>query len=136
MVARVSGLASLQKKLAAIPRATREEVRAVLEKSGDEMVSLAKSLAPVRTGLLKSTIKRRPGKNELAVEVVAGGAATTKAARAGNGVFDYAAGTEWGTSDTPSQPFFWPSYRAIKKRAKGRTTRAVRMAVKRAIGGG
>lgn len=136
MAARVSGVQSLAAKLARIPNATRQEVRDVLQKSADEMVALAQSLAPVDSGLLKSTIKSRIGQKELSVEVVAGGAATTKPARQGNGEYDYAAGVEWGTSDTPQQPFFWPSYRSIKKRAKGRTTRAIRKAVKRAIGGG
>lgn len=126
----ISGLSSLNRKLNAIPKATRLEVRRVLEKSADEMVSLARSLVAVDEGNLKSTIEKAPGRHEMAVVVRAGGEATTK-----NG-YDYALAVEHGTVDTQQTEFFWPSYRAIKKRAKGRATRAIRKAVRAATGGG
>jgi hypothetical protein len=37
---------------------------------------------------------------------------------------------------TAAQPFFYPSYRATRKRAKGRVTRAVNKAAKRIAAGG
>lgn len=131
----ISGVDALNQKLAAIPRATRAEIRKVLEKSADEMVTFAKQLAPVDSGTLRDSIRKEPGANDLAVVVTAGGEATTKAARAGQGEYDYALGVEFGTVDTPEQPFFWTSYRAVKKRAKSRASRAVRKAVKAAVAG-
>ena len=136
MATRIQGLTELRKKLAAMPRATKAEIRKVLEVSATEMVSLAKSLAPVDSGDLRDSIRSEPGRHDLAVVVRAGGALTTVPARAGNGEFDYSISVEHGTIDTPEQPFFWPSYRAVKKRAKNRATRAVRKAARRVIAGG
>jgi HK97 gp10 family phage protein len=126
----IFGLSSLNRKLNAIPKATRVEVRRVLDKSADEMVLLARNLVAVDDGNLRDTIDKQPGKHEMAVVVRAGGDATTV-----NG-YDYALAVEHGTVDTPQQEFFWPAYRAIKKRAKSRATRAIKKAVRTAIGGG
>lgn len=135
MATKIQGLADLRKKLAAIPNATKSEIRKVIEVSAAEMVSLAKTLAPVDSGDLRDSIRSEPGTHDLAVVVRAGGDSTTVPARAGRGEHDYSVSVEHGTIDTPEQPFFWPSYRAVKKRAKGRASRAVRKAVKRAIAG-
>lgn len=128
-MAKIQGLAALEKKLRAIPKATRVEVRRVLDVSADEMVALASTLVAQDEGVLKSTIRKHEGKNELSVVVRAGGDATTE-----NG-YDRALAIEHGTSKMPEQPFFWPAYRAIKKRAKGRATRAIRKAARAAVGG-
>lgn len=130
MASSIKGLRELNRKLAAIPKATRVEVRKVLEKSATEMVLLAKGLAPTDEGDLVNSIRQEPGKNELAVVVRAGGEATTE-----NG-YDHAFAVEHGTVNMPEQPFFWNSYRAIKKRAKGRATRAIRKAAREAVAGG
>lgn len=130
MASSIKGLAALNKKLNAIPKATRVEVRRVLDKSADEMVALARGLVAVDEGDLLNTIEKADGKHEMAVVVRAGGAATTV-----NG-YDHSIAVEHGTTHSAEQPFFWPSYRAIKKRAKGRATRAIRKAVRAVIGGG
>lgn len=126
----IFGLSALEKKLRAIPKATRNEVRSVLVKSASEMVDLAQSLVAVDEGDLKGTIRQHPGKHELAVVVRAGGESTTVDG------YDYALAVEHGTVDTPQQEFFWPAYRAVKKRAKSRATRAIKRAVRTAMGGG
>ena len=136
MGSHIIGLRSLEAKLKALGPATRKEIRAVIQKSADEMVALAKSLAPVDSGALRDTIHSEPGRHDLAIVVMAGGEATTKAARAGEGSYDYSVGVEHGTVDTPEQSFFWPSYRAVKKRANSRSKRAVKKAAKAAIAAG
>lgn len=128
MASSINGLSQLERKLRAIPRATRVEIRGVLEKSAAEMVTLAKALAPTDDGTLTASIRQEPGRNDLAVVVRAGGDATTR-----NG-YDYALAVEHGTANMPDQQFFWPAYRAIKKRAKGRATRAIRKAARTAAG--
>ena len=132
MASRVIGVASLEKKLKALGPLTRKEIKVVIQKSADEMVAFARSLAPVDTGALRESIHSAPGRHDLAIEVMAGGAATTKAARAGFGEYDYSLGTEWGNSEVDAQPFFWPSYRSVKKRANTRTKRAVNKAARAA----
>ena len=129
MASSIKGLAALNKKLNAIPKATRVEIRGVLEKSATEMVALAKSLVAVDEGGLSATIEQVPGENDLAVVVRAGGAATTVDG------YDRSLAVEHGTANMAEQPFFWPAYRAIKKRAKGRATRAIRKAARAAAGG-
>lgn len=130
----IFGLSQLERKLRAIPKATRVEIRGVLEKSAAEMVTLAKALAPVDSGALRDSIRSEPGKNDLSVLVMAGGEATTVAARSGQGDYDYSLGVEFGTAENEEQPFFWNSYRAIKKKAKSRATRAIRKAARTAAG--
>ena len=127
----IFGLSQLERKLRAIPKATRVEIRGVLEKSASEMVTLAKSLASANSlsGALVNSIKQEPGRNDLAVVVRAGGDATTVDG------YDYALANEHGTSSMEQQPFFWDSYRAVKKRAKSRATRAIRKAARAAVGG-
>ena len=61
----------------------------------------------------------------------AGGPSTTKAARGGQGSYDYALGVEFGTSDTPKSPFFFTAYRIGAKRHRSRVTRAANKAHKR-----
>lgn len=124
----IFGLSQLERKLRAIPKATRIDVRGVLEKSASEMVTLAQSLAPTDEGDLVASIRQHPGRNDLAVVVRAGGEATTT-----NG-YDHAFAVEHGTANMAEQPFFWNSYRAIKKKAKSRATRAIRRAARAAAG--
>lgn len=136
MATRVIGLQSLEKKLKALGPATKKEIKAVIQKSADEMVTLARSLAPVDSGTLRESIHSEPGRHDLAIVVMAGGEATTKAARAGEGSHDYSLSVEHGTLDGPQQSFFWPSYRAVKRRANSRSKRAVKKAAKAAIATG
>lgn len=37
---------------------------------------------------------------------------------------------EYGTSNTPAQPFFWPAYRLLKKRIRNRIKRSISKAVR------
>ena len=107
------------------PEALKALTAANYETAG-EMVSTAKRFAPVRTGALQNSIHTEPGPQETgAVRVMAGGPATTK------GGYDYALGVEFGTSDTPAGPYFFPSYRLGKRRHKGRVTRALKMSSKK-----
>lgn len=134
---KVQGLDQLKRKLAQLGPVTKTEVKKVLQQSADEMVVLAKGLAAVDDGDLQMSIRSQPGRHDLAIEVRAGGEATTREVRAGSGVtYDYALANEFGTSQMEERPFFWPSYRSVKKRAKNRATRAVRKAAKRVAAGG
>ena len=128
MASSIKGLRELERKLRAIPVATRKEVRSVLVKSAAEMVDLAQNLVAVDEGDTKASIRQHPGKHDLAVVVRAGGETTTVDG------YDHANAVEHGTSDMAEQPFFWPAYRAIKKKAKARATSAIRRAARAAAG--
>lgn len=93
--------------------------------SAQEIAEMAQRLVPVDEGDLRDSIvataagQISPG----GVEVPAGGARVSTA--------DYkAAWVEFGTVKSRAQPFFFPSYRANRKRARSRVGRAIGKALK------
>lgn len=119
MPSRVEGRERLKARLQAIPGRMRAEVRAAIEKSADELVGMQQRLAPVDDGVLRDSIRKEPGDHDLAVAV-----------KAGSDAAFYARFVEFGTQRTPAQPFFFPAYRALRKRIRARISRAVRKAVR------
>lgn len=68
----------------------------------------------VLTGTLRETVKVRRKRNELDLEVTAGGDATTREITKGSGVaFDYALAPEYGTVNQPAQPYFYSTARRL-----------------------
>jgi HK97 gp10 family phage protein len=109
-------LARLNARMAAVPKAAREAVVPALDKSADELVGRMKSLAPVDEGDLQESIRKEAGDHELARRVFTD---------------DFKARwKEFGTVTQPASPFFFPSYRLLRKRITNRITRAVGKAVK------
>lgn len=130
MAAKIEGLDRLKRRLARLPAKMKAEVKVSLEQSADELVAMQKRLVPIDQGDLRDSIRKEEGRHELSVTVTAGGPATTRRVRKGADVsYDYALGQEFGTTDMPAQPFFFPAYRALRRRIRGRTSRAVRKAV-------
>ena len=133
----IQGLDQLKRKLAALPQQTRRDLREALDKGADELVALQKNLVPIDSGDLRDSIRKEAGNHDLQVRVVAGGETTTKPVREGQEQsFDYALGVEFGTSDAEAQPFFFPAYRALRRRIRSRISRATRKAAQRVAGGG
>lgn len=142
----VQGLSSLRRKLTkAIPAAARRRAIIALEKSADEIVALMKRLAPKDEGSLADSIgwtwgaipkgaialtQSEPiGKDRLRITIYAGSEKTiTKNAR---GIeFQNAFLQEFGTQDMPANPYFFPSWRALRKRASSRIKREITKGVK------
>lgn len=119
MATKVEGIERLKKRWARIPAHMKAQVAIALDKSVGELVEFQKRLVPVDQGDLRDSIKSRMGRHELAREVVAG-----------NERAFYAAMVEFGTVNTPAQPFFFPPYRSLRKRIKARVRAAVRKAVR------
>ena len=113
------GIGRLQKRFAALPRAVREGVHPALLKSGNEMASTMRQVAPddPATGApdLKSSI-----------EVTGPGVAVT----VGNADVRYPHLVEYGTTKAPAQPFFWTTVRLLQKRSANRIKRAIGKAVR------
>lgn len=114
---------------AAVPKVEIEITRAA-KKTATEMVGLAKSLAPVDEGALQDSIQMYPGPRISAFTVKAGGDVTT--VTSASGAYDYALAQEYGTQDMAANPFFWPSYRVVRRTFRGRVGRALRKAIKEA----
>lgn len=127
-------VARVKRRIEAIPVDARALIKKALDKSADELVSLQQRSVPKDEGDLARSIRKESGDHDLAARVVAGGPLTTRPVRQGkSATYDYALAIEHGTSTRPAQPFFYPSYRLLKRRIKSRLARAVRAAVKKTV---
>lgn len=146
MTVKVSGLAELDRALGELPKATaRNVLKRTLEKAAAPIVEEAKTLAPVKTGALRDSIttstrvKNKVGNAEYASAMRAGlGKDAARAAllsarrankgqgsfaelyvgpRRGKGVIRYAHIVEFGSNDTPPQPYMRPAWDGRKMQA-------------------
>jgi HK97 gp10 family phage protein len=124
-MARTEGLERLKLKIARLPVEAHARMKEALDQSADELVAMQKRLAPRDEGDLINSIEKAPGRHELAVIVRAGGKAAP-----------HAKWVEYGTSKMAARPFFWPSWRALRKRIKGKMSRAATKAAKVVAAGG
>lgn len=156
MPTRVLGLDRLKRKLRQLPEAAKAEIAKAMEQTAGEVVAMAKALVRADSGTLRDSIgwtygdapvgaltlgKVRSGQSSgnLVITVFAGG-----------GDAFYARWIEFGTAPhinegrfagsehpgTAAQPFFYPSWRANRRKGRGRVTRAITKAAKRIAAGG
>lgn len=135
---RITGLTQLRAKLKAMPAEVRKEIHAAMEAGAEEMVQMAKRLCPVASGDLRDSIgwtwDEAPAGAMVLAQSTAGDERIT--IFAGNSKAFYARWVEFGSVKTSAWPFFYPSYRALKKWIKARTSRAVGKAMKTVAAGG
>ena len=135
----VKGLKEFERKFKAVPEQMRRNVAAEMEGIADDIVSQMYSAAPHDTGDLAGSIGwtwgdapagalviGKVGKNEY------GAMRITIYETTGDKDAFYARFQEFGTVNMPANPFFYPVWRANRKRTKSRLTRAVKRAVKEA----
>jgi len=124
----------LQRRLAAIPKAVKSAVHPALIQSGNEMAGTMKALAPRDTGALAESIEVTPPNSPTPPYSQPGGsriaAENEVLITVGNEDVRYPHLVEYGTQHAPAQPFFWPAFRLLRKRATSRIKRAVSKAVK------
>ena len=127
----ITGLDKLNAKLRRMETAPKREIRRELEKQADRVVALARGLAPVDEGDLRQSIRKEPGRHELAVNVAAGGPLTTRPVREGvtSPSFDYSREIE------RKSPFFFPAYRALKRSIRSNLGKAYKRAAGLQVGG-
>jgi HK97 gp10 family phage protein len=127
------------------------ELRTALAKAGDEFVNTAQSLVPYDEGDLHDSIGWAWTKNTQAdasrspaIVVFAGGepgkvgffsrlrAFFGMGARrpTGSGAY-YVRFVEFGAPGKPKQPFFFPSYRLVRRKIRGQLSRAMTRAIKK-----
>lgn len=149
----VRGSKQLQNKLKALRQKTQAPVRAALGEAAGEMVGMMRRLVPDGPGTgafkLKGTIKWRFGDAEGGGSDAKTGrsGATTATITAGDEKNPEAAWVEWGTAPhlqggsrpgtqhpgTQPRPYFFVSFRALRKSAKAKVRRAISKAVKDAV---
>lgn len=154
----VEGIAEFRRFMyQTVPDAVRAAARDALEKGAQELVDMMQALAPFQDGALRASIGwawGEPPKGTIALDHLA--PAEDPSMRiviyAGSYEAYYALWVEFGTSPHSVQagadlsrgkrqggtqhpgasanPFFWPSYRALKTRIKSRITRAINKAIR------
>lgn len=137
MKATVLNAQRLNRKLAALPDVAKAEIRPALEKSAQEIVTLAKSLVLVDQGDLRDSIGWTWGsapKGSIKIGAVVSGDLTVTIF-AGNSEAFYARWVEFGTQNMRARPYFYPAYRALRKRSKSRIKRAGTKAAKKVAAG-
>lgn len=136
MATKVEGYTKLRRQLAGFPAAVREEISKAIELGAQEMVEFARRLVPVDKGDLRDSIGWTWGaapKGSIALTTIDGGSRNLKITiYAGNDKAYYARWQEFGTKTHRAQPYFFPAYRAIRKRIRSRVTRAINKAAKKA----
>lgn len=157
MGATVTGTASLERKLRVLPDAAREMIAPAMEASAQDVVDLARSLVPTHRGVLRASIDWTWGDAPKGSIVLGRVRSTGRGAGnmqitvfAGNEQAYYARWVEFGTKPhtnagshkgthnpgTAARPFFYPAYRAVKKKVKSRVSRAVTKSAKQVAASG
>lgn len=140
----------LLRKMKALPEETRAAIKTALVQSGGEIVAAQKRAVPKRTGALADSITLTMGGNLPKYASFGGGSVQgdpdlTAIISAGNARARHAHLVEFGTAPhinggrfagtqnpgAKAQPFFYGPYRALKKRAKSRVTRATGKAARK-----
>lgn len=141
----VQGIAALNKKLmVTMPAKIEAATRKAMETGAQELVDMMKRLAPHQTGELRDSIGWAWNEAPVGATVVAESASDSRGLKivvyAGDEVAYYAAWVEFGTNPRnkgegkenkmPAHPFFFPAYRALRKRIKSRVTREMKKAIR------
>lgn len=136
-MAKVHGVKDMQAKWSAVPRSVEINVRAVLEEIADELVQQMFSQAPQDTGDLAGAIGWTWGDVPTG-SVAVGNVAMSEDANpkitvyAGDADTFYARFVEFGTQKMPAQPFFFPVWRANRRRVRSKITKSLKKAIREA----
>lgn len=138
----VDGLAKFEARWKRIPKKAVENVRIAMEKSAIEIVEEMRARAPHESGALANSIRWTWGEapagsftistfngrkfSSLRITIFAG----TRDKSLGDQDAFYARFQEFGTINMSANPFFFPVWRARRKRVKGRVSRAISKAIR------
>jgi HK97 gp10 family phage protein len=133
-MARNLSVVQFQQLLSRIPDAVHKELDAAVRDQAERLAATQRSVVKVKTGKLKQSIRVEKGRRPLQYLVKAGGKLTTREVRKGSGKpYDYSLGTEFGNEQVNAQPFFFPTYRLMKKKIKSAIARKVKPAIGKVV---
>jgi len=118
---------ALRRSVPAVQDALRDE----LAKAGDHFVAKASTFVPRDTGDLAASIKWEWTQNTVA-DQSRSPAIVVMAGDEDGGDAEHVRHVEFGTEFSRKQPFFFPAYRLERRKIKGRLTRAMTKALKKA----
>lgn len=101
-----------------------------LNENGDTLVSLMMAAAPEDKGNLSHSVRKIRGKVDTQIRIVAGGILTTRESVSSK-PFDYARADEFSTVNMPAKPFFFPTYRLMKKKIISNMKRKITASIKK-----
>lgn len=133
--------------LKAVPREVAKGARSALRQNGQEAVRIIQGDAPVDDGPLRQSIdwsfgdpppgvlggnkvKHTKVPAHLRISVWAGGPKAPHAHLVHNGTAERTTKGGGSRGIMPPQPFFWPNWRSLKRRLKGRISRKANKALK------
>ncbi|MFN3362825.1 MAG: HK97-gp10 family putative phage morphogenesis protein [Allorhizobium sp.] len=131
-----NGLDQLRRRLESVARNVRTQIDPALKVSADEIARTMRSLAETSsdTGSLIESIAVTEGGNSTPPYSQPGGATVVPehavVITAGNVEARHVHLVEYGTVSAPAQPFFWPGFRLMRKRAENRIKRNISKAVR------
>ena len=103
---------------------------AELNASADSLVTTMKSVVKHGpTGNLGNSIRKQAGSKPTIVRVMAGGASTTRKGGGGK-PYDYARAVEFGTVHMTAEPFFFPTFRLMRKAMRSSMRRKITKRIK------
>jgi len=147
----VQGLDQLKRKMKRIPIAAQEAAKKAVLESGQELAGLQRRLVAVDEGDTRDSIAVTPPGGTTPPYSQPGGSRTAGPLQtivtAGNTKVRTAHLLEFGTAPhinggwaagtqhpgTAPQPFFFPAYRALRKRMKSRISRSITTSIKKAV---
>lgn len=133
-MARDGGIGSFQRKMRALPEAVKKAVGPAALQGAQEIADMVENLAPEDDGDLKNSVTvTGPGGQTPPYSHPGGSHSVPEGAAAvtvGSTDVRYGHLIEHGTRKMAAQPFFWPAYRTMKKRAANRIKRAMSKAIK------
>lgn len=153
MSAKILRLKELQRKLDRLPGRVKARIREAMEQGANEIVDMAKSLVPDDSGALRDSIGwtygRAPKGAMTLGKVEAIGGDLTITIYAGNSEAFYARWVEFGTSQhiaggkfagstipaIPASPYFYVSFRTLRRKVKARISRGITKAAKEVAAG-
>lgn len=150
----ILGLARLNRKLKKLPVQAEKRIKEAMEEGANEIVVMMKSLVAVDSGDLRDSIGwtwgDRPKYSQVLATVKSKDGKLVLTIFVGNNKVRYAHLVEFGTAahinggkfagtkhpGTAAQPFFFVSWRALRRRTKSRIGRAITKSAKEVAAGG
>lgn len=114
-------------RMGRIPPAVRKRINAANEKSAEDLAAMMRRLVPTDERDLERSI------TYYEMTGTVGGGVTWRVAAGDEKAF-YARFQEFGNGIVPAQPFFYPSFRALRRLIRNRQLRAFRAALKETAG--
>lgn len=130
----------LRAKIERLSASGKRAAREAIEGGAEEIAAAQRRAAPTESGALRDSIKvqRKAGEGgaDIGVRIVAGDAKAWYARIVEFGTRPHIAGGKFKGAKHPgarARPYFYPTYRAYKKRFKSRVVREINRAIKEAV---